>query len=300
MKKIKISMLFSSMLLSAGVLSNELVFNAIVGLEEGSIAKKIGYVYKNISSWSDVGNEYNCLVWTPEDSTKDYGVTFEQSQDCSQNQERTKDQYSVYSTGIEVYEKTITESQVSIKTKTRDSIGTKNIITGTISETTNWSNSGSSYNCTSWSPATSTITSGQSFTQERMCSQNQTQTTKIYNVWSDGAQTLQSTTTSNRVETQKETRSATGTKVNYGSWVTVGNTTAQTAMIMSKAEEWMQMPFSSFNMSSGHSCKTYNGQSRCLSMNNIGSPKSNCKKGDRFMNYNIQGPYAQGTWSECR
>jgi hypothetical protein len=103
--------------------ANASTYTAIVKVE--SSGTRTGTVEKNITEWSDVGGLQNCQLWTPEADTIESGLVFEQNRDCDQDQQRTKDIFIVYDNGMEVYEKTITETQTIIINETQESIGTK-------------------------------------------------------------------------------------------------------------------------------------------------------------------------------
>ena len=83
-----------------------------------------------------------------------------------------------------------------------------------------WTNSGSTYSCSSWSPSTSTVPQGQAFTQSRTCKQNQVRTTQDYYIWSDGSKTPVPGTeiTDHRTINVTSTRTAYGTKQISGNW----------------------------------------------------------------------------------
>ena len=177
------------------------------------------------SSWSDKGTHYNCGVWTPNVNTVNLGSTFTQTRDCSQSQERTRDIYDVWADGSETYNRTESGSQIITETESRSETGTKNFISTTrTGNWSGWSDSGSQYNCSSWSPLTSTINLGSAFTQTQSCKQNQTRSRTIYNVWANGTETVKNTESGNQTITETNSRGATGTKnyktgdLNYGSW----------------------------------------------------------------------------------
>lgn len=86
-----------------------------------------------------------------------------------------------------------------------------------------WTNDGPFYSCTTWTPDPSTINSGQQFTQNRSCQQNQTRGRTIYNVWNDGTQTVNKAEIGTQTITVAQSRLATGTKnivvgESAGSW----------------------------------------------------------------------------------
>lgn len=214
---------------SAMIFSYGKDFSAIIGIE-GSVAEKVGTIYKNITPWVDEGSQYDCTIWTPDTLTIDYGLTFEQTQECKQNQTRNKDLYTVYDSGAEVFEKTEKEDRTVDETNKQNNVGTKNIIIGTTNGSWEaWNDSSSHYDCGSYSPSTSTINYGQVFTQTRTCKQDQTRNRTIYDDWADGSQSVNRTESDYQTINENETRSATGTK-NYvastststGSWSNSG------------------------------------------------------------------------------
>ena len=190
--------------------SNE--FKAIIEVVESSIVKT-GTIYKNITNWVEVDSVFNCTDWTPDESTIDFGVMFTQYQDCQQKEERTKDLYSVYNNGDNVYEETVKESRVVTNNYTQDSIGIKNGIVSEREETwSSWNNLSSVYGCLEWSPKADTINYGEDFAQTRNCSQDQERTKDIYNVWADGSETFNRTETENQTIIVEETQNKVGTK----------------------------------------------------------------------------------------
>lgn len=204
-------------------------FLAIIGIE-GSIAEKIGFVYKNITPWVNVGEEYDCTIWTPSVSSVDYGDPVLQKQNCSQDQTRNKDYFTVYNSGAEVFEKTETENQTIIVENEKNSFGARNYILNEKEEAWGvWANTGSHYNCDSWSPDRSTFNYGVSFEQNRDCSQNQIRYRDVMDVWADGTETLNRVESGNGVTTEEESQYVLGTK-NYevstsssaGSWTNSG------------------------------------------------------------------------------
>ena len=99
-------------------------FVSIIKFEEKT-AQKVGSATKNISEWTDINGTYDCSSWNPDPSTIDFGLTFTQNRDCLQDQSRTKDIYTVYNTGEEVFEKTVTENQTITEIESQSAVGTK-------------------------------------------------------------------------------------------------------------------------------------------------------------------------------
>ena len=171
-----------------------------------------GTSYGNWSNWSYESGYYDCTVWTPETSSVNYGASFTQNQDCNRDQERTRTVYNDWADGtkttksIEIEEKTVTEK------RTQSATGTKNYILSTSTTNGTWSNSGSLYSCSSWTPFASTVNDGVVFEQTRDCKQEQTRTETTYNDWADGSKTVESTKEVTKVIDVEESRNETGTK----------------------------------------------------------------------------------------
>ncbi len=80
-----------------------------------------------------------------------------------------------------------------------------------------WTNSGTPTNCTAWTPDASTVTSGQSFTQTRNCSQVQTRTVqkREQEQYTKAIRNVGSATTESQTISVPQSQSATGTKSTY-------------------------------------------------------------------------------------
>lgn len=149
------------------------------------------------SSWSDDGSGYNHSAWSPEaaNQTSD----FQQSQSYDQNQSRTV-QNKEYDT---VTGQTRNSGEPYTETRTVSQSNTRTVDVAVSS----WSDSGSAYGCSSWSPSTSTVNQGQSFTQTRNCTQGITRTW----TYTADASTIHSRQESSTKSVQ-QSRTATGTK----------------------------------------------------------------------------------------
>lgn len=165
------------------------------------------------SSWADNGGHYGCGAWNPDESTINYGTSFTQNRDCNQDQQRERDVYDVWADGTETFNRTETENQTITEQESQQATGTKNYITGTENGAwSNWTNTGITYNCSVWTPDPSTVDDGVSFTQNRDCSQDQTRSRTVYNVWADGSKTVKTTETDNQTINVTENQQAVGTK----------------------------------------------------------------------------------------
>ncbi|MBD77310.1 MAG: hypothetical protein CL840_00050 [Crocinitomicaceae bacterium] len=165
------------------------------------------------SGWSNSGSPTGCSSWSPSPSTVNLGASFTQSRTCDQAQTRTRTIYNVWKSGKTTAKSTESGSQTVDVTQTQSATGTKDYITGTSTGSWgSWSNTGGVYSCGSWSPATSTVDWGKSFTQSRTCKQNQIHYRTIYNVWKSGKTTTKTTESGTQAINVTQNQSATGTK----------------------------------------------------------------------------------------
>lgn len=75
-----------------------------------------------------------------------------------------------------------------------------------------WTNTGTPYSCSGWTPSPGTIDYGTPFTQTRSCSQDQTRTRPVYNVWNDGTETFNRTDTGSQTVSVSQSNPSTGTR----------------------------------------------------------------------------------------
>lgn len=101
-------------------------FVVVIDSENIEIASSI--VGERVDDWSEwsVVNEYNCTSWTPLASSVNYGVDFTQTQDCKQDQKRTRDVYNIWDSGTETFNRTETESQTVDVQNEQNATGTYN------------------------------------------------------------------------------------------------------------------------------------------------------------------------------
>lgn len=211
-------------------------YAAIIDEKHNNYLYSKGEVENAWSSWVDVDSEFDCSPWSPIVSDVNYGTDFEQTQSCSQKQERTRDIYEEKSDGSKSYVRTEVGENVISVSNTNDATGDKDyVVNQTTSAWSSWSNNGGLTSCGSYSPATNTIESGVSFTQTRYCSQPQIRTQTVYDNWAKGGQTTSSTNTGTQTLTnQAQTRPATGTKplewtyINYQNRLTTCSGTTST------------------------------------------------------------------------
>lgn len=182
------------------------------------------------SAWSNSGTAYACGSWSPSPSTVNLGQSFTQSRSCSQDQVRSRTIQDVWKSGKKTTNRVETDGQTVSVTQNQSATGTKNYIVGTAyGSWSGYSNSGSVYGCGSYTPSTSTVNLGQSFTQTRSCSQDQVRTRTTYDKWADGSETAKGTQTGSRTIDVSQSRVATGSKdyitgTSYGSWGSYSNT----------------------------------------------------------------------------
>jgi len=148
-------------------------YTVIYPLTDSSILikNKIVPSVPTYTEWASVGEPYNCASSNPQEYNVDEGVTYTKTfNDCIQKQERTK----TLDKEITTESRTISISQYKVQ-----SIGTK----VAIPSYTEWTNSGSAYNCQSVSPMEDTISKGKEYTKNYTnCSINQTRTKTLNNV----------------------------------------------------------------------------------------------------------------------
>ncbi|NHC12162.1 hypothetical protein G6551_18100, partial [Pseudomonas stutzeri] len=120
------------------------------------------------TAWTNSGAVYGCTNWSPATSTVTIGQSFTQTAtDCEQDQTRSRQDREKETTTGEIRNTgtPVTETQTITVSSTRIATGTKETWVATTPTYTTWANVGGVYGCTNWSPATSTVTIGQSFTQ---------------------------------------------------------------------------------------------------------------------------------------
>jgi hypothetical protein len=110
-------------------------------------------------AWTVNGANYGCGAWTPDASTINYGTTFTQARNCSQNQARTWT-YSVGGNNVGGS----TESQVVIVSESQSAVGDYQNWVTTTSTFTSWTDIGTTI-YGDWTPAIAAQHA--SFTQER-------------------------------------------------------------------------------------------------------------------------------------
>jgi hypothetical protein len=191
-KRITQASLLMSMLLGAGsAQANDPKY--IYQLEvDGKAKVPVWLVINNIYGiWSNVGGNYNCATWTPPEGTITWGDEFQQARICNQNQER--DVTPVLMNPIlktskqgDVYQ----EGQVINVTQYNPAIGTLDYVVGErAANWGTWIDAGGNYACDDWTPSTETVNLFENFTQKRDCSQNQTRSRQVFNVWASGDET---------------------------------------------------------------------------------------------------------------
>jgi len=132
------------------------------------------------TSWVDVGTPTNCSNWSPDPSTVTLDVSFTQTAtDCQQSQQRTsqaRQQNSVSLVYKNVGEPTVESGSYAV-TQTQNAVGTLSTWLPIASQVSTWADVGAVYGCSNWSPATSTVDTGVTFTQTATnCQQGQQRT----------------------------------------------------------------------------------------------------------------------------
>ncbi|MDW1517768.1 hypothetical protein R7F11_24620 [Vibrio sp. Vb5035] len=155
--------------------------------------------------WTNVDDPYSYTSWDP--AIFNQTSNFTQSRSYKQNQTRTEQKQQKNAVTGEIRNVGALQDNSRIKT-----VDEQRTIAVSVS---GWSNSGDVYSCSAWSPDTGTVAKGTAFTQTRNCSQ------MLVRTWSykDGS-TIVTTRNENLVSNASPTRTATGTKIVSGKWVT--------------------------------------------------------------------------------
>ena len=165
------------------------------GVTETSNFSQSRSVVVSWSTWVNNGTA-TCGNWAKDSRT---GA---KTRSCSQPEKRTR----TYKVGT---------STIHSATETRNRSYSETItVTGTTyGSWSGYSNQGAPYSCSSYSPATSTVNSGATFTQSRSCKQNQRRQRSKYTNYSDGSRDYVGIDYGTRITTVYQTKQATGTKV---------------------------------------------------------------------------------------
>jgi hypothetical protein len=190
-----------------------------------------GTTYSSWSGWSNTSGGYGHSGWDKSCGSYNLGTTFTRSRTYKVDQVRTRTKSYTWASGkAPTAYGTETDTRVDTRTQYDSEAGCRDYVTGTTyGAWSGWSNNGSAHSYSSYSPSTSTVNWGQSFTQSRTYVQPLKRTRTVYNVWKSGKQTVKSTDTATTDASRTQTRSATGTKdyttgTTYGSWSSWSNT----------------------------------------------------------------------------
>jgi hypothetical protein len=190
------------------------------------------------TAWTNTNALYGCAAWTPAGSSKTVTGTFTQTAaDCETDQTRNRQDREQESTTLAYRNKgtPVAETQtLTSQTATRS-------YTVTLGS---WTNSGAKYGCTNWSPAPSTVTIGQSFTQTAAdCEQDQTRTRAESYVDHKSGSTVAVTAPAETqtLTAQSNTQTATGTKETWVATTSVYSAWGNTSGVYS-CTNWSPAP----------------------------------------------------------
>lgn len=174
----------------------------------GSCHYVVRVVYGTWTPWSMISE--SCTV-DPEASEIDWGKSFQQEKTCNQRWKRTRTVKWQYNNGTLVNRPGETEYDdrvdVSYSTKT----GTRDYIVNSNSESPYVTYG--SWDCGSYSPSTSTVDAGTTFTQTRSCARIVNHWVRVYEVYASGRRVKVQEYFSHRtVDGRTDSRIATGTK----------------------------------------------------------------------------------------
>jgi hypothetical protein len=191
------------------------------------------------TNWVNSGILNSCTNWSPAPSSVTINEAFTQTAtDCAQPQTRYKQEREQETTTLSIRDKgnAILENQNIVASSNRQATGTKETWALIAPTYTEWANNGALNSCTNWSPATTTVTINQSFTQTATdCKQPQTrnkqdreQETTTLEIRNKGLSVVE-----NKIITATSTRAAVGTKESwtattstYTNWTNTGSITA--------------------------------------------------------------------------
>ena len=188
------------------------------------------------TNWTNDGQVISCSNWTPDPATITIGLLFTQTAtDCQQPQIRSRQDREQETTTFVIRDKgaAVKETKSIIASSTRQSTGLKEtwaLITPTYTE---WANNGVLNSCTNWSPAPSTVTINQAFTQTATdCRQSQTRNKQDREQESTTLEIRNKgiAITENQIVSATSTRASTGTKETW-----VATTPTSTAWVNSGA-----------------------------------------------------------------
>lgn len=172
-----------------------------------------------LGPWINTGSVYDCSNWSPSVESMTTGVSFTQTAtDCKQDQTQSAQNREVDNVSGVVRNKgdAYTNTQHITANNTRTAIGSLETWNAISADYTVWVNSGSIYNCANWSPATSTVATGQSFTQTATdCKQPQSRNKQEREQESTtlAIRNKGTATTESQDIAASSTRTATGTKI---------------------------------------------------------------------------------------
>jgi len=162
----------------------------------------------NYTPWVNSGGFSSCSGWQPDPNTKDWGESFQQSRVCQQPQVRnaTPILFNPVSQRTKLGDTFEDTRSISVGDY-QNNIGTRDFIDGERADAwPEWSNSGAPYDCSVWDPSTSDVRLYEPFTQARDCSQDQTRSRNVYNVWASGAETPKRIDSEEQTITVEQTR----------------------------------------------------------------------------------------------
>ena len=105
--------------------------------------------------WENVGEPYGCSNWSPSTSTIGKGISFTQSAtDCNQDQSRWAIDYEINTANgdIRPVGELYLENRIESSSSERDAVGTLENWVAYTPTYTNWLDTNSLYNCSSWAP----------------------------------------------------------------------------------------------------------------------------------------------------
>jgi hypothetical protein len=171
-------------------LASSEAYKAVITVYENNLDLITGKDTIVTSNWRNKGNQYDCSLWNPSIESVSVGVSFEQNQDCKQNQERDIEIYNVTSNGKRIFLTNDTEEQTISVNNKQSAIGSMDIILNQRFDSWSiWMDVSGLYDCDDWMPEPNSQLHGSTFTQSRNCSKDQERVRAVFDVWHSGKET---------------------------------------------------------------------------------------------------------------
>ena len=190
------------------------VFRFKMSVENEAMVPEWIVINHNYTPWQNDGPFGACTTWEPKPVTIDWGQDFQQSRVCQQPQVRmaTPVLLNPISKRTKLGD-AFQESQTTPVADYQNNIGKRDFITGERADSwPEWQNLRAPYDCSVWTPDRNEVRLYDPFTQTRDCSQDQSRSRNVYNVWASGQETAKRVDNDTQTITVSQTQPAVGQK----------------------------------------------------------------------------------------